>query len=315
MELQSQKLQTVSTVSKNLGISTRMLRYYEQIGLIESKRKENYSYRVYDETAVRRLRQIVLLRKLRIPMKQIKDILDKQEITEAIIKVFQQNISELNKEISDLSIIRDLLCGFVKMLEEKTNIKVPFDLLSDESITNMIASINLTKNHINTKEKSSIMKEIVATEKIEIDPIEVQFGYDLLPLIDERQGSNFPERIRGLKRKVASDIGVVIEYFSLIDNIRINPKSYVVKVKGKEVAGGEIMPDRFLIMEALDKPVSMLADFDGIETKEPSFGLPAKWILPANIEKAEKLGYCVIDPMSVIITHLNEIIKTHAHEF
>jgi len=94
MDLQLQNLQTVSAVSKNFDISTRMLRYYEQIGLIESRRKENYSYRVYDETAVKRLRQIILLRKLRIPMKQIKNILEKQEITAAIIEVFRQNIGE-----------------------------------------------------------------------------------------------------------------------------------------------------------------------------------------------------------------------------
>ena len=158
------KLQTVSTVSKNFGISTRMLRYYEQIGLIESQRKEDYSYRVYDETAVRRLQQIILLRKLRIPVKQIKDILQKQEIATAI-EVFQENISELNAEISALSAIRNILSDFVRSFEGKINIKVTFDLLNDESVSNVISSLNLSKNYI--KEESLIMEELnKANEKL-----------------------------------------------------------------------------------------------------------------------------------------------------
>jgi flagellar biosynthesis component FlhA len=302
MEMQ---LQTISTVSKNLGISTRMLRYYEQIGLIESKRKENYSYRVYDELTIKRLRQIILLRKLRIPMKQIKDILEKQEITEVIIEVFQQNISELNKEISDLFAIRDILNGFISLLEGKTNIKSTFDLLNDESVLNVIASINLSKNHI--KEEKSIMEELNKT-------IEVQLGYSLIPLVEENQG-DLAERVTNLKQKIAADMGVVVDYFTFTDNQNLNPNSYTIKVKGKKVAIGEVHPHRFLIMEALDQAVSMLSNFDGIGEKEPSVGLPAKWISPTEVEKATTLGYTVIDPQSVILTHLNEIIKNHASEF
>ena len=162
MELQLKTVQTVSTVSRNLGISTRMLRYYEQIGLIESQRKEDYSYRVYDETAVRRLRQIILLRKLRIPVKQIKDILNSEEITSAM-EIFQQNINELNEEISALSTVRNILGSLVKSLEEKINIKVTFDLLSDESVTGLISSLNLPKNYI--KEENSIMEDLNNLDK------------------------------------------------------------------------------------------------------------------------------------------------------
>ena len=323
MELQ---LQTVSAVSKNFGISTRMLRYYEQIGLIESQRKENYSYRVYDETAVKRLRQIILLRKLRIPMKQIKDILDKQDVTPAIIEVFQRHVGELNEEISSLSAIRDILNGFIKTLEKQTNIKVTFDLLNDESVSNIISSLKLPKNYI--KEENLIMEELNKSNEKEIenlntiiketyDNIQVQFGVGLLPLLDEKQGSNFYDRIKHLKQKIADDMGVVIGYLAFIDNIRIPPNSYVIKVKGKEVATAEIKPDRFMIMEhgVTTEYKGIFADIDGIEAKEPAFGIPAKWIELSNVEKAEMLGYHVIDPMSVIITHLNEIIKTHAGEF
>jgi flagellar biosynthesis component FlhA len=263
MELQ---LQTVSTVSKNLGISTRMLRYYEQIGLIESKRKENYSYRVYDETAVKRLRQIILLRKLRIPMKQIKYILEKQEITETIVKVFQENINELNKEIADLSAIKDILNGFIKMLEEKIDIELTFDLLNDESVSNVIASLNLPKNYIKEEKSMKEMEDIHTLARETYKTIEMQFGYSLIPLVDENQGSDVPERVRNLKQKIAMDMGVVIDYIYFCDNMKIKPNAYVIKVKGRELATGEIYPD-------------------------------------------------IIDPQSVIITHLTEIIKTHAKEF
>jgi len=156
------ELQTVSTVSKNFGISTRMLRYYEQIGLISSQRKENYSYRVYDEPAVRRLRQIIILRKLRIPVKQIKDLLSSQE-SAAAIDIFNQNIAELDGEISALSTIRNILLRFVGALETRANIgiKKEFDLFGDESVTSIISSLSLPKNYINTntKEEFSTMQE------------------------------------------------------------------------------------------------------------------------------------------------------------
>ena len=310
------ELQTVSTVSKKFGISTRMLRYYEQIGLIESKRKENYSYRVYDDTAVRRLRQIILLRKLRIPVKQIKDILEKQEITATIVEIFQHHINELNEEISALSAIRDILGSFIKMLGEKTDIKVTFDLLSDEFVSNVIASLKLPKNYI--KEESSIMEELIKTNEMGIAPIEVEFGYGILPLVNEKQGSNFlTERIPSLKQKIAADIGVVINYIAFTDNVRLSPNSYVIKIKGEEVAAGEIMPSYYLIMEygVTTEHEGIFADMDGIETKEPAYEIPAKWIHPASVEKAKTLGYVTVDPLSVIMTHLNEIIKKHANDF
>ena len=239
MELQ---LQTVSAVSKKFGISTRMLRYYEQIGLIESQRKEDYSYRVYNEIAVNRLRQIILLRKLRISMKQIKDILDKQEIAE-------------------------------------TNIK--------------------------------------AGEEIQIHPVEVQFGVGLLPLLTGAQETNFTDRIKHLKQKIANDMGVVIDYMAFMDNLKINSNGYVIKIKGKEVAAGEIMPSHYLIMEPGVKAEykDIFANIEGVKTKDPAYGIPAKWISFSDVEKAQTLGYTVIDPISVVITHLNEIIKTHAKEF
>jgi len=145
---------------------------------------------------------------------------------------------------------------------------------------------------------------------MDIEPIEVQFGYSLLPLIDEKQGSNFTERIVSLKRKFALDMGIVINAFSLIDNIRITPNSYLINIRGEEVAGGEILPSYYLIMDS----AGTFADIDGVDTVDPAFGIPAKWIPASSVERAEMLGYAVIDPQSVIITHLSDVIKRHAHE-
>ena len=130
-------------------------------------------------------------------------------------------------------------------------------------------------------------------------------------LVDENRGSNFTERIKHLKQKIAADMGIVIEYMAVFDNLRLSPQSYIVKVRGKQVAAGEIIPSRYLIMEH----AGIFKDIDGIDTKDPAFGIPAKWIEPENVEKAKELGYFAIDPLSVIVTHLTEIIKTHADEF
>lgn len=145
---------------------------------------------------------------------------------------------------------------------------------------------------------------------MDISPIEVEFGYSLLSLIDEKQGSSFSERVINLKRKFAKDMGVVISEFSFVDNIRITPNSYVIKIRDEEVAAGEILPNYYLIMDS----AGAFADIDGIDTTDPAFGIPAKWIPAASVERAEMFGYAVIDPQSVIITHLSDVINKHAHE-
>ena len=117
------ELQTVREVSQNYGISARMLRYYEQMGLLESNRKENYAYRVYDGENIKRLQQIIILRKLQIPMKQIKDILRNQSAVTAI-EVFKQNISELDENITALSVIKSILTRFVEELQEKADVQL-----------------------------------------------------------------------------------------------------------------------------------------------------------------------------------------------
>ncbi|MDF2543853.1 MAG: putative MerR family transcriptional regulator [Herbinix sp.] len=141
------ELQTINQVTKNYGISARMLRYYEQVGLITSLRKDDYAYRVYDETALKRLQYIIILRKLRIPVKQITDIFNNQNALSAV-KIFEQNIVELDEEITALSTVKSILLHFVEELRDKANILLKFDLLDDEKSLSIIDSLSFSKNHI-----------------------------------------------------------------------------------------------------------------------------------------------------------------------
>ena len=147
-------------------------------------------------------------------------------------------------------------------------------------------------------------------EDIEVYLISVEFGYSLLPLIEEK-GSNFDDRFTNFKRQFAADMGVVIPEVTFLDNLRITPNSYTIKIKDEQVATGEILPGHYLIMDSS----GMFGDIDGIDTVEPAFGFPAKWIPGSSVERAEILGYSVIDPQSVILTHLCDVIKNHAYEF
>ena len=157
------ELKTISQVSKDFGISTRLLRYYEQIGLLKSLKKDEYAYRVYDGHALLRLQQIIVLRKLRIPLKQIGSILHCQDATVAI-EVFRQNIGEINNEMIALSTIRSILATFVNRLQEKAKIQLKLDLFDDESILKVIESLSLTK--INFKEEKSMEDLNKASESL-----------------------------------------------------------------------------------------------------------------------------------------------------
>ncbi len=141
------EMQTINQVTKNYGISARMLRYYEQVGLITSMRKEDYAYRVYDETTLKRLQYIIILRKLRIPVKQICDIFNNQNALSAV-EIFEQNIVELDEEITALSTVKSILAHFVDELREKANILLQFDMLNDEKSLAIIDSLSFSKNHI-----------------------------------------------------------------------------------------------------------------------------------------------------------------------
>lgn len=145
---------------------------------------------------------------------------------------------------------------------------------------------------------------------LNVEQIEMEFGYSLLPLVDEKSGGNFIQRVVIFRKQFAIDMGMVIPSVRMRDNSQINPNQYVIKIKGEEVAKGEILVDHYL---ALDSG-SELAPIDGIDTVEPAFNIPAKWISEDKKMAADIAGYTLIDPTSVMITHLSEVIKAHAHE-
>lgn len=157
------ELKTISEVSRNFSISTRTLRYYEQIGLIESTKKDGYAYRVFDESSIISLQQIIILRKLRIPLKQIKDILSNRDAIFAI-EVFKEKVQELTDEITSLSTIREILNILIDKLQKKENLKLKLDLLSDDSILKIINSLSLKKSSL--KEEKSMEDLDKATERL-----------------------------------------------------------------------------------------------------------------------------------------------------
>ncbi|MFY0542773.1 flagellar biosynthesis protein FlhA [Brevibacillus sp. H7] len=145
---------------------------------------------------------------------------------------------------------------------------------------------------------------------LQVDPIEFEFGYGLIPLADTKQGGDLLDRVIMIRRQCALELGIVVPVIRIRDNIQLRPNEYIIKIKGNQVAKGEIMLDHYLAMSPGFEDDSVV----GIETVEPAFGLPALWVTEENKEIAELSGYTVVDPPSVVATHLTEIIKRHAHE-
>lgn len=145
---------------------------------------------------------------------------------------------------------------------------------------------------------------------LNVEPIEMEFGYSLLRLVDEKSGGNFIERVVIFRKQFALDMGMVIPSVRMTDNPEINPNQYIIKIKGEEVARGEILVDHYLALDSGD----ITAQVEGIDTVEPAFGLPAKWISEDKKIMADVAGYTLIDPVSVMITHWSEIMKRYAHE-
>lgn len=145
---------------------------------------------------------------------------------------------------------------------------------------------------------------------LQVDPIELEFGYGIIPLADPNQGGDLFDRLVMIRRQIALEFGIVVPMIRLRDNIQLESNEYIIKIKGNQVALGNIVFDHFLAMN----PGSTEGEIEGIDTIEPAFGLPAKWISSDDREKAEILGYTVVDPSSIISTHLTEVIKTYSYE-
>ena len=145
---------------------------------------------------------------------------------------------------------------------------------------------------------------------LSVDPIELEFGYGIIPLADVNQGGDLLDRVVMIRRQIALELGTVVPIIRLRDNIQLNPNQYIIKIKGIQVTEGEILFDHYMAMN----PGYVEEEITGIPTFEPSFHLPAIWITEGQREKAESLGYTVVDPPSIIATHLTEVIRTHIAE-
>ena len=148
------------------------------------------------------------------------------------------------------------------------------------------------------------------TALLQVDPIELEFGYGIIPLADVSQGGDLLDRVVMIRRQIALEMGTVVPIIRLRDNIQLNPNQYIIKIKGIQITEGEILFDHYMAMN----PGIVEEEISGIPTFEPSFHLPAIWITEGQRERAETLGYTVVDPPSIIATHLTEIIRNHIDE-
>jgi len=195
--------------------------------------------------------------------------------------------------------------------------RIPFLLLSALLAFAGYTISNQQKQAIKEEEKQVEENEVEEIRKpenvvslLQVDPIELEFGYGIIPLADINQGGDLLDRVVMIRRQLALELGMIVPIIRLRDNIQLSPNEYVIKIKGVEVQKGEIMLDHFLAMN----PGIVEGEIEGIKTTEPAFGLPAIWITESQRDNAEMLGYTVVDPPSIIATHLTETIKKHAHE-
>ena len=159
-------------------------------------------------------------------------------------------------------------------------------------------------------EAQEIRKPENVVSLLNVDPIELEFGYGIIPLANVNQGGDLLDRVVMIRRQIALELGAVVPIIRLRDNIQLNPNQYVIKIKGIQVSEGEILFDHYMAMN----PGYVEEEITGIPTFEPSFHLPAIWITESQRERAESLGYTVVDPPSIIATHLTEVIRQHISE-
>jgi flagellar biosynthesis protein FlhA len=179
-------------------------------------------------------------------------------------------------------------------------------LYKDEQQQNMKqeAMQNQEMTEIESKEPENVMN------LISVEPMEIEIGYGLIPLADESSGGDLLQRITSVRRQCAIEMGIVVQPIRIRDNLQLKTNDYVIKIRGTVVARGELMPNMLLCMD----PTNSNNDIQGISTTEPSFGLPAIWINKDQREEAEIKGLTVVDPTTVMVTHLTETIKNHSYE-
>ncbi len=180
-----------------------------------------------------------------------------------------------------------------------------YTLMQQQKVAQKQQEVTVEENEV-----EEIRKPENVVTLLQIDPIELEFGYGVIPLADVNQGGDLLDRVVMIRRQLALELGMIVPIIRLRDNIQLTPNAYQIKIKGVEVASGELILDHFLAMN----PGLADEELEGVKTTEPAFGLPATWIGESQRDKAEMLGYTVVDPPSIIATHLTEIIKKHANE-
>jgi len=164
---------------------------------------------------------------------------------------------------------------------------------------------------VEEQEVEEIRKPENVVSLLQVDPIELEFGYAIIPLADKNQGGDLLDRVVMIRRQLALELGVIVPIIRLRDNIQLAPNQYVIKIKGVEVASGELILDHFMAMNP--RGISD-EEIKGIPTTEPAFGLPALWIPESMRDRAEMMGFTVVDPPSIVATHMTEILRRHIHE-
>jgi flagellar biosynthesis protein FlhA len=184
-------------------------------------------------------------------------------------------------------------------------------IITGRSMSNVIGEENIEEEVAQAEtEAEEIRKPENVVSLLQVDPIELEFGYGIIPLADVNQGGDLLDRVVMIRRQIALELGTVVPIIRLRDNIQLNPNQYIIKIKGIQVTEGEILFDHYMAMN----PGYVEEEITGIPTFEPSFHLPAIWITEGQRERAESLGYTVVDPPSIIATHLTEVIRSHIAE-
>ena len=202
--------------------------------------------------------------------------------------------------------------GFVTQLN--TILFVGLGLVFIIVARNIEGTIETAKIEQEVDSEEAAAEEIRQPENVnsllQVDPIELEFGYGIIPLADVNQGGDLLDRVVMIRRQIALELGTVVPIIRLRDNIQLNPNQYIIKIKGIQVSEGEILFDHYMAMN----PGYVEEEITGIPTFEPSFHLPAIWITESQRERAESMGYTVVDPPSIIATHLTEVIRSHLDE-
>jgi len=192
----------------------------------------------------------------------------------------------------------------------------PFLLLA--SLFAYLAYISFKQGEVTEEVEESFVEEEEKEEEgpdsvlnlLQVDPLEIELGYGLLPLADKSSGGDLLNRIAAIRKQLALELGIVLPLIRVRDNMQLPPNEYKIRLKGSEIGKGEILLDHYLAMD----PGMVEREVSGINTVEPAFGLPAKWISEKYRDDAEVAGYTVVDPTSVLATHLTELLKRHSYE-